>query len=364
MLTPNFDVVRIVSRARGEEAALAAMKEYVDAEPDNTDLKFAYGDFLIQQKKNDDAHEIYIALEKSNDQDVATRARNQIASVRLLEGDKDGAAELIDEILKKDEGNPTALVKRAGLRIDSGQYDDAILDLRTALNNDPETKGASLLMAAAFERKGDLALAESQLAEAVEAANNEARTSNTFARFLMRQRKMDRAERVLVDSLAANPGDINNLKFLAAIRIAKQDWQGAEEVAEIIDRIDDSSAATNIKSIALAGLEDYDGVIDTLSQANEKAPLESRPLATLVAAYLKTDRADEAEALLRRMIENNDEHYNEQILLVQVLSSTQRNEERQNRFCWTRSKNGRTGRKPLKSFTAITPAMAGVMRQR
>jgi len=324
----KLDVVRIINRMRGVEVALSALKTYVDAEPDNADLSFAYGDFMFNQKKLDDARAVYTRLAGSDDQDVVLKAQNQLASVFLLEGDREDASALIEEILSEDEGNPAALVKRAGLRIDAKKYDDAILDLRTALNNDPDIAAASLLMAAAFERKGDLALAQSQLAAAVEASNQHAKTANVFAKFLMRQRNTERAEEVLVDSLAVNPGDLVNLKFLAAIRLANQDWHGATEVAGIIESIDKENASvTSIKGIAYSGLENYDGVINALTIAKERAPLESRPLATLIAAYLKSGRAEEAETLLRDMIETKDEHYVEKILLVQVMSAVKRYDE-------------------------------------
>ena len=89
---------------------------------------------------------------------------------------------------------------------------------------------------------------------------------------------------------------LDNLKFLAAIRLLQQDWRGAEEVAKVIERVDEQDpVADRILGAAYTGLEDYASAIDALEAANTTAPLASQPLATLVSAYVRADRAADAE---------------------------------------------------------------------
>ena len=63
-----------------------------------------------------------------------------------------------------DSHNTDALRLRASIRIDRGQLDDAIADLRQALNDQPHSPELMTLLALAYERSGSIDLAEKQLA--------------------------------------------------------------------------------------------------------------------------------------------------------------------------------------------------------
>jgi len=326
---PVLDVVRVDYRLGGDEAAAATFKKYADERSDDLELKFAYAAFLRQQEEYEAAQNIYDELaSQAKEPGIELRAKNEIAAQRLLEGKKDEAKIIIDEILAKDERNTEALLKLAGLKIDADEHDDAIRDLRVVLDDEPQSAPARMLMATAFERKGDVALAESQMAQAVEDSDFASKQANIFAKFLIRNNEQTRAENVLVESLSKFPGDMDNLKFLAAIRLLKQDWRGAEEVAKIIDNINDQDPVVNrILGAAYTGLEDYSGAIDALEAENKRAPLATRPLTTLVAAYMQADRAAEAEELLRGIIEKNPDNYAGRMLLARVLVAQKKNDD-------------------------------------
>lgn len=326
---PVLDVVRIDYRLGGNEAAAKTFQAYLDERPDDVELKFAYASFLRQQSDFDGAQKIYDEISKLADEpEMELRAKNEIAAQRLLEGKKDDANSIITEILEKDERNTAALLKRAGLKIDAGENDDAIRDLRIVLDDEPQSAPARMLMATAFERKGDVALAQSQMAQAVEDSDFASKQANIFAKFLIRNNEQTRAENVLVESLAKNPGDLDNLKFLAAIRLLKQDWRGAEEVAKIIDNVNDEDPVVNrILGAAYTGLQDYSGAIGALEAENDRAPLAARPLTTLVAAYMQSDRAADAEELLRGIIEKNPDNYAGRMLLARVLVAQKKNDD-------------------------------------
>lgn len=317
---PILDVVRIDYQRNGAESATKTFKSYVDAQPQNTELRFKFGHFLRQEGDLAGAEAIYKSLAAENsDKDIRLRARNDIAGIRLLQGKKDEARSIINDILAADKDNPEALLKLASLKVDAKDYDGAIADLRTVIDNKPDLVAAKLVMASAFEGKGDIDFATSQLAQAVEDSKKSAKTSRLFARFLMRHDDNTRAEQVLLDSLAVHPRDIDNLKLLAALRLSRQDWRGAEEAAKLIANVNSEEPSANrILGVALTGEENYSGAIDALSAANEQAPLAARPLATLVSAYVKEGRAGEAEKMLTGMIESNTDNYIARILLAKV----------------------------------------------
>lgn len=315
----KFDAVRIARTLEGADAAEARLRSYAEAEPDNSDLQFALADYYKQTNSFDLARGVYDGLQSSGDSDVRRRADNEIAALLLRDGDRDGAQKMVSDILQADETNSQALTMRAGLFVDGGDYDAAIRDLRTVLDNSPNSTTALLLMAAAFEKKGENELAEANLVRANDANANNPRMAQTLARFLLRQRKLDRAEEVLVNSLSNAPGNQETLKLLGAIRLSNQNWTGAQQVASILESVEDDAAADDIRAVAFSGLKDYDGLIDTLTERSERSPLESRPLATLIGAYIETDRGDEAIETLQSVIASKEDDYFERILLAQVL---------------------------------------------
>lgn len=326
-LSAMLNVVRLVKRAEGAEAGEAKLREYASAASENTDLKFALVDYNIEDGDFDDARSLLDALAASKNQDVALKAKNKIAAILLTNGERDGAAALIDEILDADERNTDALLKRAALQIDDKQYDQAIGNLRTALDNSPDAYDAMVLMAAAFEKQENFSFAQAEFAKAFEASDQSPKVAQQFARFLLRRKNPSRAEDVLLDSLAAHPREVENLKLLASIRLARQDWRGAQEVASMLERVENQDAlVANIKSTAYVGLGDYESVIEQFSGNTSDLPLESQPLSALVTSYIRTERMDEAEALLNRLISSDSNNYAARMLLAGIYNQRE-NEE-------------------------------------
>lgn len=317
----KLDVVRIDFRIGGRAKAEETFRKYIAEFPDEPDLKFALGAFLREQKDNAAAEKVYndIAGRKGAELDEVLRAKNEIAAIRIVEGKRAEAETIITEILEKDANDTGALTKRAGFKIDSGDIDGAIADLRLVVNDSPDAWAPRLILASAYERKGDLNLAESEFARAVEASKRAARPSNLFAQYLLRHNKIDRAMKALSDSLGAEPRDEQNLKLLAALRLNQQDWRGAEEVAKALAEVNkEDPVSSSILSAAYTGLKDYTGAIEALSKEHERRPLEARPLANLVQAYVNADRIADAEAFLKETIAKNPPAYDARILLAQL----------------------------------------------
>jgi len=314
------DVVRINYKIDGAVKAREVFQSYIDRYPNNVDFKFAFANFLRVEKEYDGARAIYDSLaSKKNESEIILRAKNELAAQALLQGNRSKAEEYIVGILEEDERNTEALVKQSSLFINDGKFDEAILNLRSVLDNDPDNVAAKMLLGTAFEQKGDVDFAESQMSQAVETSGYRPQTASLFARFLMRQQKVERAEEVLVDSLAAFPTNVENLKFLAALRLRNQNWQGAEEIADVLGEVGDQDPiVSRILGAAYAGIQDYTGAIEVLAKENSREPLASRPLATLVTSYIRSDRAIDAETLLKNTLAKDPSNYAAYLLLAQV----------------------------------------------
>lgn len=326
----KLDVVRIDFRVGGREKAERTLRAFADAYEEGAEMEFALGAFLREQNDLPAAEAVYhkIIAAKDAEIDHILQAKNELAAIRMLQGKREAAELLLAEILAADAKNPDALIKRSGLRIDDGKIDEAVGDLRVVLNERPENVPARLLLSAAFEKKGDLNLAEREFVEAVNVSNNAAQPSFHFAKFLIRKGDPARAEKVLAESIAADPTSTDNLKLLAAIRLENQNWRGAEEAAAALRAAGEPDEDVGrILGAAYAGLKDYAGAIDVLTKENDRAPLAARPLATLIQAYVDAGRIDEAEKFLAESVDKNPAQYEARVLLGQVRRALGRDAE-------------------------------------
>lgn len=317
----KLDVVRVDYRIGGKAKAEETFRAFIAADDEDVDLRLALGAFLREEKDFAGANAAYHEILKRKGADIVEilRAKNELAALRLLEGKRPEAEKIISEILAADGRDPDALVKRAGLKVADGALDGAIGDLRIVIGEHPDSTAAHLLMASAFDQKGDHSFAESEYAQAVQSSNKGAQASNLFAKFLLRRGQADRAEKVLAESVALNPSSAENLKILAALRLDKQDWRGAENVANILRTVDSADAdVSRILGAAYSGLKDYAGAIDVLTREHERAPQAAQPLATLVQVYINAGRSKDAEKLLTDTIGKNPGFYDAHVLLAQL----------------------------------------------
>ncbi len=101
--------------------------------------------------------------------------QKRIVNLLLAQGNKDQAAPLVDEILKKAPQDEEALRIRAALRLESGQAEAvraAVEDYKSLLqrhNNEPQLHYA---MGQARQRNGELVLAKAEFREAIRLQNN------------------------------------------------------------------------------------------------------------------------------------------------------------------------------------------------
>ena len=134
---------------------------------------------------------------------------------------------IIADVLKKDSRNTGALKLRATIRIDRGQYDNAISDLREALNNQPKSADLLLLMAIAYERSGKTELVERQYADALKSSNFDVNVGLRYVEYLQRKGDLEQAENILTDVIKHNPQNTHIWSTLAEIRLKRQNWAGA-----------------------------------------------------------------------------------------------------------------------------------------
>jgi tetratricopeptide (TPR) repeat protein len=245
--------------------------------------------------------------------------------------DFDAAEKSANEVLQQDSRNVPALRLRASVRLQHGQPDAAVADLLDALNYAPRSTELILLLATAYERSGLIELADKQFADAMRLADTDPKIGLEYAAFLQRRGSVARAEEILVSLSKRWANNAPILSALAMVKLARQDWSGAKEVADSLRQIngDAVGAADQILGAALLGRNQYDTAIAAFKSAYSAVP--TAPIDSLVGALLKANRRNEAITFLKAVLAKTPENANALVLLGSVqLSSGATEEARQN----------------------------------
>jgi cellulose synthase operon protein C len=172
------------------------------------------------------------------------------------------------------------------------------------------------LLATAYERSGLIELADKQFADAMKASDFDVRIGLEYVGFLQRRGGVARAEDVLVGLNNRRPINIQILSMLAQVKLARQNWVGAQETAQTIRKVGNNAAtADQILGMSLIGRGKYDEAITAFQNAYNAAPTAAQPINSLVGALLKANRKDQATAFLQSVLLKNPADANALVLL-------------------------------------------------
>jgi tetratricopeptide (TPR) repeat protein len=167
----------------------------------------AAGDFYGSIAHWDQARQQYEqGIRAAPDQTVLFQKK--IVNLLLVQGNKDQAAPLVDEILKRAPQDEEALRMRAGLRLESGQAElvrAAVEDYKSLLqkyNNDPKLHYA---LGQARQRTGELALAKAEFREAIRLQNNYVAPHLGLIEIAFAEHKLDEAVSLADEFISRRP---------------------------------------------------------------------------------------------------------------------------------------------------------------
>ena len=299
----GLELIRFLAATRGADAARAEFDRRLSGGGDVFDYQIARAEFDAGQGKADEAVKALATLAK----DASTAARRASAQLKLAEievsrGRTAAAEPILSEILAADRRNAGALKLRASLAIAKGQFDNAVADLREALNDQPKSADLLALLATAYERGGKAELAERQYADAVKSSGFDPAVTLQYVAFLQRKGDLAHAEEILTEANGRTPGQPRLLASLAQVRLNRKNWAGALALADAIgSAAGDRALADEIRAAALAGEDKIDESIAAMERAHQAAPDAVQPVVALVSAYVKQGQADKADGLLQDM---------------------------------------------------------------
>lgn len=274
----KIDLVRFLVQFRDRDVAIAELDSLILKDAGSSDLYRSVRAGLIfeagqQEEAIAELQSIVDAATEENDQ----LHNVKIALAQMLEqtGNSVGARALVEDVLASDANHVAALKMKATWLIDADETDEAILSLRTALEQNPRDPSLMTMLAQAYERAGNRALMAEMLSLAVEVSNNAPEETQRYARYLVADGKQDIAERTLVDSLRLNPGNTDLLAMLSNIYLGQNDWARANQIADTLaglgtDQAESASNSLRAQILASQGRsDDVVGFLENLVDAGE-----------------------------------------------------------------------------------------------
>jgi tetratricopeptide (TPR) repeat protein len=281
------------------------------------DMDLAEGNFIAGRQL------LEKLISTDNSPEHVRTAKIALAQKYLNNRDFDPAEKLATDVLHDNPQNVSALKVRASVRMERAQLDASIADLLDALNYQPRSTDLMLLLATAYERSGLIEVADKQFADATRASDLDANIGVEYAAFLQRRGSIARAEDILSGLNKRRPNNSKVLSALAQVRLARQNWVGAQDVAESIRRMDNSGGeADQILGTALVGRNKYDEAITAFQNAYNAAPGAAQPMDSLVGVLLKANRKDQAITFLKTVLTKDPNNASALVLLGSIQFSS------------------------------------------
>jgi tetratricopeptide (TPR) repeat protein len=313
----GMDVIRFVNTVKGRDAARQEFADRIKAGGDVFPYRLALAQFefgLGNSKEAIGSLEKLIAGNPPPDQKL--KAQVLLAGM-LLAGKNLAAAEpVITDVLAKDKRNTDGLRLRAMVRIERGQLDTAIADLREALNDSPQSTPLRELIALAYEKNGAIELAEKSYADATRDSGFAPGIGLKYAGFLQRRSSISHLDDLLTELASRNPTNVEVLTALAQVKLQKQEWAAAQQIADAIKlQGDKRGLADQIRGEALSAQNKLNESIEALQNAVSANPATVGPMFALVRAYLRAKKPAEAETFLQGVLKANPANAEALVLL-------------------------------------------------
>jgi len=316
----QLDLVQLLNATQGPAAAQQQLVALIHAGGDTFLYQVALAQMNFIQGKFPDAEALLKKLISDADSpDHVQAARINLAEMYLSQKQIPAAEAVVSDILSNDARNIAGLKLRATIRLEQSQFEGAISDLRQALNDQPRATDLMLMLAVAYERSGSSELAEKEFADAMRTSNFNPAVSLNYVAFLQRSGNLPRAEEVLTDLASRSPKDVQVLTALAQVRLSRQEWIGAQDVAEAIKKIGTNPPmADELLGAALAGQNKFSDSITAFQDAYQAAPTAAGPMEALVRAYLQAQKPDQATAFLQSVLKADPSNAEAYVLLGSV----------------------------------------------
>jgi len=316
----KMGLVSFKYRYRSIDDAVALLKNYIKTDNKEFRYRFLLGELYEKSKLPEQAKSVYQAIIADDGlQSSGLKARNRIAYLELREGQHEDARQLIEEVIKQDRNNATGLLLQASLYIADQKYDDAVVNIRTVLRDDPDSVKALAFLGQAYSAMASPDLALESYYRAFQLSPATPEVANQLAFVLIRQGKHAQADEVLQQSVSRGNRSMEALKLMVQSKLALGDWDKAEQLARQLQKLKGQEAfSQQMLGLVYQGKDQRDDSIEAFKRAHELSPDAVQPIVALVKSYVMIGKIDEARSFLASVLSVDNDNASAHLLLGQL----------------------------------------------
>ena len=309
--TAKLDLIRFIEIQRGRDAARAELDKTIAAGGDPLLFNVLRAGFDFSDGKQQEAiAEMRKVLEGVTEPtDQSRDVQIQLARMLVTADDLDGARKIVDEVLAANAAHPGALKMQAAWNTAADKTDDAILSLRSVLDQTPDDVEALTLLANAYHRAGEPDLAREFLTKAAQASNNAPEPSLRLAQALFDEGRYRPAEDALLPALRQSPANLELLALLGRTYLAMPDLPRAEGVITRLRELGSQEGNDRASAMAeeldlnrLAQAEGSEAATERLQELTEQADGGLAAKLELIRVRMGEGKLDEAKKLAQELV--------------------------------------------------------------
>ncbi|HEX6143205.1 MAG TPA: tetratricopeptide repeat protein [Geminicoccaceae bacterium] len=315
-------LVDLVAERQGAVRAEAELVRLIDLMPDAYELRFKLVDSYIQAGRSADAEAVLDEIVAGTDNvDLVSEARVQLARIRLAAGDLESARRLVDEALAAVDDHPRAHLQRALMLQQEGDLDGAVLSARASLERDHAWLPGLRLLADLHLQRGEADAALTAYTNVVRHAPDDRATLERLATLLMQRGDDQPALKMWDRVLALDPGSVTALRARALIAIARRNWSEAEANIAWLDEIPGQDALVpSLEGWLLMSRGDFAAARTAFQSALAAGPDAARLTSGIVRSHLAEGDVDGALAFLEQRAREDPKDFGALALMGRLLA--------------------------------------------
>lgn len=324
---PKLVLIRFLSQVRDRDAALAEVEQILadtaEDDPNRVLYRAARAGLDFDAGRRDAAMaELQDLLEGNASAEVARRIKIALAKMYLTTDNPVGSQALIEEVLAEDPTEIEALKMRAVWLTQDDKPDEALVQLRLALDQAPNDPATLTLMAQAHDRAGNKELSGEMLSLAVEASGNAPEESMRYATYLIQDERFLAAEDILIDSLRLHAGSVPMLTMLGQTYVQLKDWGRLQGVIDALLRQDETKQANELTARMLAAQDRQDELLGFLDELAAGENGNNQVIASAIRLQLAQGDTEGALAAIDKYLAERPDDLGLRFIKARALAGT------------------------------------------
>jgi tetratricopeptide (TPR) repeat protein len=310
----------LVNQGRRPEAE-KTLKDFIQAHPDNYPARFDLAELYVALRRYKQAETV---LEEVIRQDSAgfsgIKARNELARLKLAQGQTDEAEKLVNEVLKDHPKDPGATEMRGLIALQKGDGPTAVNSFRLLTQERPQSPEAWLVLARAYLLNKEEDHAKEEARKALKLKPDFGEAQQFLYGIFLQAKDYDGAINTIQGYLDLNPKDAVNLISLGEVYALKGDDAKAGATFQRLIDLDakNPQGYYRLARLKLKG-DKPDEALKFAHQALQVQPDYLPALKLAVSLYQDRKQPEKSVAAVRRGVEHNPKNPELQQMLGELL---------------------------------------------